>query len=81
VEHASTTKSQFLAIKIMSNNPSGSKTAKKDNGENRNSFHFGGFCHPNINCRELKDDKEKSVVTESMGSLVAAVRDFQFYRQ
>jgi len=66
--HASTTKSQPLAIKTSSK-PSGSKKATKDNRENCSCFHCGKVGHLKKNCWKLKADKNKSVVTESIGSL------------
>ena len=68
VENASTTKSQFLAIKTTSSKPSGSKKSYKDNRENQNCFHCGKVGHLRNKCRKLKADNNKSVVTDSTGS-------------
>jgi hypothetical protein len=61
-------KSQSLAIKTLSK-PSGLKKATKDNRENRSCFHCGKVGHLKKKCQKLKADKNKSLVTDSMGSL------------
>jgi len=66
--HVSTTKFQSLAIKTTSSKPSGSKKSTKDNRENCSCFHCGKVGHLKMNCQKLKAEKNKSVVTDSMGS-------------
>lgn len=67
--HTSTTKSQSLAIKTTLSKPSGSKKSTKDTRENCSCFHCGKVGHLKMNCQKLKAEKNKSVVTDSMGSL------------
>jgi len=66
VAHASTKKSQSVAIKTTSSKPSGSNKSTKDNRENRSCCNCGKVGHLKKNCRELKPDK--SVVTDKMDS-------------
>jgi hypothetical protein len=61
-------KSQSMAIKITSSKPSRSKKSIKDNRENCSCFHCGKVGRLKDNCRKLKADKNKSVVTDGMGS-------------
>jgi len=61
-------KSQSVAIRTTSSKPSGSKKSTKDNRENHIRFHCGKVGHLKKNCRKLKGDKNKSEVTDSMGS-------------
>jgi hypothetical protein len=68
VARASTMKYQSQVIKTSSK-PSGSKKATKDNRENRSYFHCGKVGHLKKNCQKLKADENKSLVTDSMGSL------------
>ena len=66
--HATTTKSQSVAIKVMSNKPSGSKKSTKDNRESRSFSHCGNVGHLKNNCRKPKADSNKSVATDSTGT-------------
>jgi hypothetical protein len=68
VVHASTTKSQSLAIKTIASKPSGLKKSNKDNREDCSCFHCGKVGHLKMNCWKLKADKNKSVATDSTGS-------------
>jgi hypothetical protein len=71
-----------MAIKTTSSKPSRSKKSIKDNRENRSYFHCGKVGHLKKNCRKLKADKNKSVVTcmgsstvdDTKGSVFSAVR-------
>jgi hypothetical protein len=68
VAHASTTKSQSLAIKTTSDKPNGLKKSTKDR-EKCSCFCCGKVGHLKMNCQKMKADTNKSVATDSMGSL------------